>query len=281
MHEYHYLYRITNQITGEYYYGVHSTNDLKDYYFGSGSKLYENIRQYGRENFIKENLEFFSSRKQLMNAEKNLVTNEMLADPKCLNVILGGGELKDSLGYKCVVNEDGEYMMVDKNNDEYQNYMISRICINKNGRMKYIKNTTEFFIEEPTVISLGKFDGIHRGHELLLEHLLKKKREGYATVIFTFSIPPKKIVDAEEVKVLTTNEEKIFVRNILYFGTGAACNRYGAYDQGEFWRIYDCRTCLHFASQGVRAFAVVFIWCGRVRNPSLAACCNRCGGGQI
>ncbi len=75
--------------------------------------------------------------------------------------------------------------------------------------MKYIKNTTEFLIEEPTVISLGKFDGIHRGHELLLEQLLKKKREGYATVIFTFDIPPKKQVESEEAKVLTTNEEKM------------------------------------------------------------------------
>ena len=139
MYKYHYLYKITNQITGEYYYGVHSTDDLKDYYFGSGSKLWENIRKYGRENFIKENLEFFPSRKQLMNAEKNLVTKEMLADPKCLNIILGGGELKGSLGYKCVVNGDGEYMMVDKNNDDYQNFMIGRICINKDGRMKYIK----------------------------------------------------------------------------------------------------------------------------------------------
>ena len=41
--------------------------------------------------------------------------------------------------------------------------------------MKYLKNTTEFYIEEPTVLSLGKFDGIHRGHELLMEHLASKK----------------------------------------------------------------------------------------------------------
>ena len=75
--------------------------------------------------------------------------------------------------------------------------------------MKYIKSTTEFYIEEPTVISLGKFDGIHRGHELLLEQLLKKKQEGYKTVIFTFDIPPKKVIGSEDVKVLTTNEEKM------------------------------------------------------------------------
>ena len=75
--------------------------------------------------------------------------------------------------------------------------------------MKYIKNTTDFLIEEPTVISLGKFDGIHRDHELLLEQLLKKKKEGLATVIFTFDIPPKKKLEEEDVKVLTTNEEKM------------------------------------------------------------------------
>ena len=75
--------------------------------------------------------------------------------------------------------------------------------------MKYIKNTTEFLIEEPTVISLGKFDGIHRGHELLLEELLKQKKNGLATVVFTFDIPPKKSLLAEEQKVLTTNDEKM------------------------------------------------------------------------
>lgn len=75
--------------------------------------------------------------------------------------------------------------------------------------MKYIKNTTEFLIEEPTVISLGKFDGIHRGHDLLLEQLMKKKEEGLAAVIFTFDVPPKKNLTQEETKVLTTNEEKM------------------------------------------------------------------------
>lgn len=75
--------------------------------------------------------------------------------------------------------------------------------------MKYIKNTTDFLIEEPTAISLGKFDGIHRGHELLLEELMKQKKNGLATVVFTFDIPPKKSTCDEEQKVLTTNEEKM------------------------------------------------------------------------
>lgn len=75
--------------------------------------------------------------------------------------------------------------------------------------MKYIKNTTEFLIEEPTAISLGKFDGIHRGHELLLEELMNQKKKGLATVVFTFDIPPRRTLCDEEQKVLTTNEEKM------------------------------------------------------------------------
>lgn len=77
--------------------------------------------------------------------------------------------------------------------------------------MKYIRNTTDFYIEENTVISLGKFDGIHRGHELLLEQLAAKKEEGLSGVIFTFDIPPRKNVEKIEAKVLTTNEEKMHI----------------------------------------------------------------------
>lgn len=74
--------------------------------------------------------------------------------------------------------------------------------------MIYIKNTTTFEIKENTVLSLGKFDGVHRGHELLMETLLEKKQEGLATAIFTFDIPPRKSVERVKAKVLTTNEEK-------------------------------------------------------------------------
>ena len=57
--------------------------------------------------------------------------------------------------------------------------------------MKYIHGTTEFHIEEECVLSLGKFDGLHRGHETLLEHMMEQKNKGCATVLFTFAIPPR------------------------------------------------------------------------------------------
>lgn len=76
--------------------------------------------------------------------------------------------------------------------------------------MKYFRNTTDFYIEEDTVISLGKFDGIHRGHEHLMEYLARKKQVGLKTVIFTFDIPPKQRINKQEQsQVLTSNEEKV------------------------------------------------------------------------
>lgn len=74
--------------------------------------------------------------------------------------------------------------------------------------MEYIRNTTEIIITEPTVLSLGKFDGFHMGHKLLLAHMLRKKQEGLTPVMFTFDIPPKALVSQELSCVLTTNEEK-------------------------------------------------------------------------
>lgn len=75
--------------------------------------------------------------------------------------------------------------------------------------MQYIHNTFDFKIEEDTVITLGKFDGLHRGHELLMENLLAwREKYHYKAVVFTFDIPPKQKVNDVDARVLTTNEEK-------------------------------------------------------------------------
>lgn len=77
--------------------------------------------------------------------------------------------------------------------------------------MIYLRGTTDFCIEAPTVITFGKFDGVHRGHKLLLDALLKKKEENLEGVVFTFDIPPRKKVEGDRGEVLTTNEEKLHI----------------------------------------------------------------------
>lgn len=75
--------------------------------------------------------------------------------------------------------------------------------------MEYIRNTTDFRIMEETAVSLGKFDGVHKGHGRLMEYLAKKKKDGLKTVIFTFDIPPRQQTGGgRQGGVLTTNEEK-------------------------------------------------------------------------
>lgn len=73
--------------------------------------------------------------------------------------------------------------------------------------MQYIKGTLDFHITEPSVVTLGKFDGLHIGHKYLLQELEKGKQKGLKTVIFTFDIPPKSI-HQDTYKVLSTNKEK-------------------------------------------------------------------------
>lgn len=70
--------------------------------------------------------------------------------------------------------------------------------------MKIINELSHFYSEENTALAIGKFDGLHRGHEYLLEVLHKKKAEGLLSAVFTFKTPPLRA----EKKVLTTNLEK-------------------------------------------------------------------------
>ncbi len=78
--------------------------------------------------------------------------------------------------------------------------------------MKYITKTLDFQIEEPTAVTLGKFDGLHRGHELLMQTLRDyKAKHEVAAVAFTFDIPPKDMVEDISSKVLTTPEEKEYI----------------------------------------------------------------------
>jgi len=87
---FHFIYRTTNLINGRYYLGMHSTNRIDDGYLGSGKRLYYELNKYGRNNFKFEILEQFNSREELVQAEINLITEQDLKNPNCLNLKSGG-----------------------------------------------------------------------------------------------------------------------------------------------------------------------------------------------
>lgn len=74
--------------------------------------------------------------------------------------------------------------------------------------MKLIKDLTEISIKAQTAVTLGKFDGLHLGHQKLIHQVLKKKEKGYLPTIFTFDRPPQKLLTGSENKIILTNEEK-------------------------------------------------------------------------
>ena len=60
--KYHFIYKTTNVLSGRYYIGMHSTSNLDDGYLGSGNRLKLAVRKHGKENFIREILEYCESR---------------------------------------------------------------------------------------------------------------------------------------------------------------------------------------------------------------------------
>lgn len=90
-HSYHYIYKTTCKVTGRYYIGMHSTSNLDDAYLGSGKRLWYSIRKHGKENHVKEILEFLPDRIALKKREKEIVNEALLQDPLCMNLQLGGG----------------------------------------------------------------------------------------------------------------------------------------------------------------------------------------------
>ncbi|MGN0158948.1 MAG: bifunctional riboflavin kinase/FAD synthetase [Brotaphodocola sp.] len=75
--------------------------------------------------------------------------------------------------------------------------------------MQIITGTREFRINEPTVVTIGKFDGRHKGHQKLLHEMMKfREQYGYRLAVFTFDMAPAGIVTGQAATVITTNQER-------------------------------------------------------------------------
>ncbi|TXG80027.1 MAG: hypothetical protein E6R13_08805 [Spirochaetes bacterium] len=86
----HYIYKTTCNVTGRWYVGMHSTNNLDDGYMGSGTVLRRSIRKYGVENHTKEILEFLPTREALIIREREIINKELIGDGRCMNLKEGG-----------------------------------------------------------------------------------------------------------------------------------------------------------------------------------------------
>lgn len=74
--------------------------------------------------------------------------------------------------------------------------------------MQIVSGTEKFCLDGKSAVVIGKFDGLHRGHRLLLSRILEAKKEGLLAAVFTFDPSPAAFFSPQGSRELTTREEK-------------------------------------------------------------------------
>lgn len=77
--------------------------------------------------------------------------------------------------------------------------------------MRIFNNISETKELTNTIVTIGTFDGVHLGHQKIINRLLElKKQYGGETLLFTFDPHPRKVLfpNQNDLKLITTTEEK-------------------------------------------------------------------------
>lgn len=101
------LYKTTNTVNGKEYIGIHGTNVVDDGYLGSGLFLKRAIRKYGKQFFVRTDLEFFRSFKDAAKRESEVVNEEYVSRENTYNFKVGGSG-GDTLMERCWANNSIE-----------------------------------------------------------------------------------------------------------------------------------------------------------------------------
>lgn len=137
--KYHFIYKTTNVLSGKYYIGMHSTDDLEDGYLGSGTRLRYSINKHGKENFIREILEYCETRELLKQRETEIVNLDEIGKNQCINLKVGGyGGFRDEEHMvKCQLAGAKAYHERFNNDDSF------RVARNKKSSETIKKNHSE------------------------------------------------------------------------------------------------------------------------------------------
>lgn len=76
-------------------------------------------------------------------------------------------------------------------------------------RMQYLHGTENLYLPSDCAVTLGKFDGVHRGHQKLIHKVEELSRErGLLSAAFTFDHIPLRLLPPSGQQFLSTNEER-------------------------------------------------------------------------
>ncbi len=74
-----------------------------------------------------------------------------------------------------------------------------------------IITSIETRISDRTAVTVGKFDGLHLGHELLIARLLEQESRGLRSLVLTFDASPRVALEQQAARQLVTNGERAHI----------------------------------------------------------------------
>jgi len=168
--KFNYFYQLTNKVNGNFYYGVHKTDNLEDNYMGSGKRIQYALRKYGLENFKKEILEFFNTYEEALDFESEIVNEDLILDSSCYNLTLGGGNgfnewfSKQSYHIKGRIEANKSIGKKIRENKKFRKYFIKKV---KEGLKKKYKNGWKgsFFLRKHSEETKKKMSLTHKKNE--------------------------------------------------------------------------------------------------------------------
>lgn len=136
--EHMFIYETTNLVNGKMYIGYCNNPKNHKYYLGSGKRLKQAIKKYGRHNFKRKILEYHNNHNELINAEKRIIKERnAVKDNNYYNILEGGNaspttgkqhseETRRKIGLKSVNRNWGRHTPVNGSN----NPMAKRVLVN-------------------------------------------------------------------------------------------------------------------------------------------------------
>lgn len=178
-----YIYKTTCAITGKFYIGKHSTKYPNRKYYGSGIRIVRSLKKYGKDNHTVEILEYAETDEYLNKREKEIVTDELLSNPLCLNLRRGGdggfslSSVKAShraRKEKSAMDDTYRSRISNQNRTKRLQQMLTQ---NEEERRSKISQTMKDRLKDPA-IRQHHLDTLRRGSETSKHRRKARKEEG-------------------------------------------------------------------------------------------------------
>lgn len=185
----HYIiYKITNLINNMIYIGCHITENINDGYLGSGVLIKEAINKQGKEDFLKEILFDFSSFKEMIEKEKEIVDEVFVARIDTYNLTKGGYSSYYYINQNNLNNSVNQYLISSKRikkDKEYRKWFSKKVS---NGLKLYFKHNKSHWLgkkhTEDSKKKIGEANSIYQKG---------KGNSQYGTMWITNGVDNKKI----------------------------------------------------------------------------------------